>query len=531
MLDYRSLGTGNEGSVLTADPPILSIRDKLQEPNNAEIFTVETDDDRGWYWRAIALDHLADETWTVPPTDAEPASNLDTPDSLPTSVLARQRFDLRDLDAFWLPAAYRPTRIDLDDAQVVPKSLTLYRPSGGLRDIQYTVESQVPQPTEAELDAVTWDDVADQPELTELPDGFSQRVRDLAADVTDNGASSPYEAAAAIEAYFSPENGFTYTLDTDLHSSSSAHEAFLFDTKAGFCEQYASAFAVMARSVGLPTRVAVGYQSGELRSDRRWHVTNRDAHAWPEVWLGSTIGWYAFEPTPGRTNPATGRGTAPEAGSATTTTTPTSSGATTPTSSGASDPGPVRPGEVAADGSPITSPTNDDTTQRTLLALGAILAAAILGAIVVLVVAIVRAWLRTRRRRHDPDPRRRVLGAWAEALERMVAAGVDPRPSATPTEFALRYAPAHGAGAAGPPLMELARLQTEAMFAAESPSDDDAAAAWRHVDEIDRELKRAVSFRNRWYRRLRPEPRPEIEREPTEDSIRDRSALVEASVE
>ena len=70
--------------------------------------------------------------------------------------------------------------------------------------------------------------------------------------------------------------------------------------------------------------------------------------------------------------------------------------------------------------------------------------------------------------RDDHDPRRRVLGAWAEALDQLRVAGVPPRPSATALEFALRYAPAHGAGDAGPALMELARLQSAAMYSPRS---------------------------------------------------------------
>jgi hypothetical protein len=100
-----------------------------------------------------------------------------------------------------------------------------------------------------------------------------------------------------------------------------------------------------------------------------------------------------------------------------------------------------------------------------------------------------------------------VLGAWTEALERLAAAGVQPRPSATALEFALRQAPAQGAGAAGSPLMDLARLQTAAMYAPEEPSEDEAETAWQRVDAIDAALRGNVGFVDRWKFRLRP-PRP-----------------------
>ena len=95
-------------------------------------------------------------------------------------------------------------------------------------------------------------------------------------------------------------------------------------------------------------------------------------------------------------------------------------------------------------------------------------------------------------------------GAWAQALDHLADAGVERKPSATPLEFALRHAPAHGAGAAGPALMELAQLQTAALFAPDPPTADDADRAWVQVDAIDGALSHALSPVTRWRRRLDP---------------------------
>jgi transglutaminase-like putative cysteine protease len=71
----------------------------------------------------------------------------------------------------------------------------------------------------------------------------------------------------------------------------------------GYCEQFAAAFAVMARTLGIPSRVAVGFTPGGMQPNG-WHlVAGVDSHAWPEIWFDG-IGWIAFEPTPGRTPPA-----------------------------------------------------------------------------------------------------------------------------------------------------------------------------------------------------------------------------------
>jgi uncharacterized protein DUF4129 len=111
---------------------------------------------------------------------------------------------------------------------------------------------------------------------------------------------------------------------------------------------------------------------------------------------------------------------------------------------------------------------------------------------------------RRRKRRHAANQRDRVTGAWAEALERLREAGVSPRVSATPVEFAMRHAAAHGAGIAGPPLMDLARLQTAALFAAEEPSTEQVDDAWHQVHRIETALRKSTRWSRRWRRRIDP---------------------------
>src|SRR4029079_9816303 len=117
---------------------------------------------------------------------------------------------------------------------------------------------------------------------------------------------------------------------------------------------------------------------------------------------------------------------------------------------------------------------------------------------------VLSLWRRSRRRRNDRDVRQRVLGAWAEALDHLAAAGVPARASAAALEFALRHAPAHGAGDAGPALMELARLQSAAMFAPDPPSASEAEAAREQAYVIGASSRGAVTRAAGWRRGLRP---------------------------
>jgi len=295
---------------------------------------------------------------------------------------------------------------------------------------------------------------------------------------------------------------FVYDQTVDLGTTANALDKFLFQTHRGFCEQYAAAFAELARSVGLPTRVAVGYQRGTLEADGLWHVAEKDAHAWPEVWLGPKVGWYRFEPTPGRIDPITGKGgaTGSTGAASSTTTTPTTAKSSTPTSVAS----PTKPLPSQLNVPPPAAPKSSSRTRVHAITAAAIAVAIVVALLLAFLLTVgIAAWGRTRRRRNDPDERRRVLGAWTEALERLAAAGIERRPSTTSLEFALRQAPALGAGDAGPPLMDLARLHTAAMYAPSPPTTAEADEAWAEFDAIEAALKVSVPRTTRWRARWR----------------------------
>lgn len=119
----------------------------------------------------------------------------------------------------------------------------------------------------------------------------------IAQEVTA-GAEGPYAKALALQQWFTtPSNGFVYNLSVPTGSSGDRLLDFL-ELKQGYCEQYASAMAVMLRSVGVPARVALGFGPGAEQVDGASIVTTRNAHAWVEV-LFDKAGWVSFDPTPG----------------------------------------------------------------------------------------------------------------------------------------------------------------------------------------------------------------------------------------
>ncbi|MDN5749943.1 MAG: transglutaminase-like domain-containing protein, partial [Pseudonocardia sp.] len=123
-----------------------------------------------------------------------------------------------------------------------------------------------------------------------------RRIAEIAAEVTA-GADDDFDRAMALQQYFTgPDSVFTYDLATAPPAGDDALVEFLTVGRVGYCEQFASAMAVMLRTVGVPSRVAVGFTAGVATADYR-SISTADAHAWVEAWFPG-IGWTTFDPTP-----------------------------------------------------------------------------------------------------------------------------------------------------------------------------------------------------------------------------------------
>jgi hypothetical protein len=261
----------------------------------------------------------------------------------------------------------------------------------------------------------------------------------------------------------------------------------------------------MARSLGIPARVAVGFTPGE-DDNGTFTVRSHDAHAWPELWLGG-LGWtHLFDPTPAvRTTAQPGGSRLPG----------------DPEVS-ATQPAPVTtavPPVVTTPGSAGTSPTPPSTTLAPLpprvstrepgggsdwwlLAIGALVLVVALPVLYLVLVSVTKKRRRARRR-GAVDPAIAVRGAWEEALDRLHEARVPSNPALTPFELA-RSAPQHGVTAATRPLRTLAREYTLVRYGDGGASSDVVQRAWASVDELDRALDAGAGRRERWRRRLDP---------------------------
>jgi len=138
------------------------------------------------------------------------------------------------------------------------------------------------------------DDASDLKAGLQLPRGGNPRARQLAQDWAASLGTDSAIVQRALT-YFRDE-GFVYTLEPPLLGRDSVDE-FLFGSRSGFCEHYASSFVFLMRAAGLPARVVTGYQGGDINPvDQYMIVRQSDAHAWAEVWLNGR-GWVRFDPT------------------------------------------------------------------------------------------------------------------------------------------------------------------------------------------------------------------------------------------
>jgi hypothetical protein len=177
-----------------------------------------------------------------------------------------------------------------------------WRGSGDLINAQtdaasYDAESRIPYVTVNQLRSAGTDYPASiRSRYLQLPGSVTQRVRNLALDLTASQPTS-YDQASAIEAYL---RTFPYSLDVPAPPiNRDVADFFLFDLKKGYCDYYATTMAVMARAAGIPARLVIGFASGQYDYDRgQFVITLANSHAWVEIYFPG-YGWVEFEPTAG----------------------------------------------------------------------------------------------------------------------------------------------------------------------------------------------------------------------------------------
>lgn len=289
---------------ITVINPFLDLHADLDQSNDQVVFTYSTDDPLAPPIRLTSVSAFDGTTWMPEPFDIDPfavaADGLPRPAGVAadTPVVERSaQISITDLDEQHLPAPYAPSSVDGVERRWIydPSTLTIVGNGVLSTDAEYTVDYRSVEPTVDQLVEAEPVDEDEFESALELPDDVPDVIGTTAQDVTE-GSENQWESAVALQDWLRSDE-FEYSLDAPADASGSALEDFLRDRR-GYCVQFSGAMTAMARSLGIPARIGVGFTAGTPTGDGEFEVRLNQAHAWPELYFEGA-GWVRFEPTPG----------------------------------------------------------------------------------------------------------------------------------------------------------------------------------------------------------------------------------------
>lgn len=478
-------GRGADGPLQMTDPT-LDLRRNLTQPEDYTVMTYQTDAPDGAYLGMASLPVFDQSGWQSSSISLQPGSQLPPAPGL-TVPPARERstdIQIGDFRSEYLPLPYAPRSFEAEGEWAYDAQSLMVLGTGGnrteaTRNLSYRVSSVDIEPDGARLSEARAGNPENANLTAALPPDLPPEIIDLTLEVTEE-EDTPALKAAAIQAFLR-SNEFTYSTDQAQGTTYEQLTDFLTQSRRGYCEQFAGSMAVMARVIGIPSRVVVGFLPGS-RSANGWEVSVRDMHAWPELYFEGE-GWVRFEPTPAQVTgnaPAwTLEGTDAGGESTDDAADPSASAAPSAAPSSATTPTPT-PSESSA--APVETGSSFPWA-RVGAAVGIIAG--------VLALLAVPALLRLRRRRVRLDQSgsiaERVERAWAELRDTATDVG-RPWPQGTPRTIGASAAAELDAGPARA-VSALALLVERRRYARTLESDTDVAALAREgLDGLTRNL-------------------------------------------
>ncbi|QDG68075.1 transglutaminase domain-containing protein [Pseudarthrobacter sp. NIBRBAC000502772] len=338
-------------------------------------------------------------------------------------------------------------------------------------------------PAETELAQAGFVTVS-MPSAESVPQVVAAKANEIVGD-----ASLPLERVRKLETALSKQGAFSHGLDGEARSMSghgAQRIASLLNAKqmVGDDEQYAVAMALMARELGIPARVVMGFYPDPKKPQGSGAVelTGDDVHAWVEVAFAGA-GWVPFNPTPSEDNVPIPPDPQPKSKPQPQVLQP--------------PPPPQAPAELPPDSEPDAQDA-EQNQQGLWGVLGPILLAIGIGLVPVAVLVlplVLIAWLKLRRRKiraGTGSPTDRISGGWSEVMSAAADLGTPVAAGATRRENAANLAEAFPAS--GTTTVLLAHRADKAVFAAGQPSDDQIRAFWADVDTSVQEMTGSVGF-------------------------------------
>ncbi len=487
--------------------PILDLGKDLRRPEPTLALTYMTSSATGHYLRLTTLEDFKGKEWH-PVSIAEIPGNRvsaigkaaglsEEVDTLEVTTTIR----IANTVGRWLPVPYPSTSITglEGDWFWEPDGLSVRAESSNIRGQTYEVKSLRLRPTEEQMrDAPS----SVNTRLVQLPEETDPAIADIASTVVGASATN-YEKAMALQRWFRGGT-FTYSEQAPVREEfdGSGLDVIMpfLEARSGYCVHFASAMAVMARTLGIPSRIVVGFLPGSAATLSgsnlvEYSVSSSDLHAWPELYFEG-VGWVPFEPTPGR-------GIASSFPSE-------ASGAVTGPDGNNPREQPVTDRDLdGADGAPI--PTTEPTTPPLAGGIDPAVApqwtaVSLLGLLLVfLIPALVRLGIRSRRFAAVHRGESSASVAWREVIDTARDLGFDVAPGTTARQ--VEHELIQHAGLPGDALLALRRLRSAVeheAYAGDISPPDSAESETRSLWILVNALIRSASLRNRMRATLAP---------------------------
>ncbi|MGP3965532.1 DUF3488 and transglutaminase-like domain-containing protein [Nonomuraea sp. 3N208] len=450
--------------------PLDRVSAWLQIPDR-ELFTVTSD--KPLNWRLAVLDRYDGVRWTSAARFQPTGGRVPEGEWTGKADVVRQKVTFDGLPGTWLPAAERPEEvIGVRGLAVDLESGVLLAAAKPGKGFSYEVTSRVPRPSKEDLLAAT---PAHDPNLTAFPEGPQRALFGKLAQEAVKGADEPMRQAYRLQSYL--RANARYDVTAPPGHSLKGLEFFLQTAHRGTSEQFATTFALMARTLGLPSRVVVGFRPGQA-SGEVYHVKSGHVMAWAEIKFEG-LGWRPFYPTPGRSGAKDDHEVA----------------------SAAIEESEELQGEFARGGGERAKTSQpqgagdgqeQESAGPSLWVIGAVAGGGVLVAYAVVAAAL--PWWRRRNRRRAGGPEQRVLGAWQQTCEDL---GLRGDKALTAEDIVARQS-----GDTSTHLRPLADISNLVRYAPDAVTEEAATAAWHHSDAVHRAVRARTPLTVRLRRRL-----------------------------
>ncbi len=474
--------------------PMIELGTNLRRNSPVTVLRYTTELDEPPYLKVATLTDFTGRTWKPEEADAEARfSRFEGRLEIDDDVEVEERsttVSVDNLRSTLLPVPYPATAVDGFDGGLrwERTGQTVETVDGDSRGKTYTVKSLQITPTAEQLRAAPAAVSYDLRPFTEVPvpddsaDAY-ERIVSTADEVTQ-GESTTYDKVMALQDYLR-SGAFTYSETAPVRDDYDGNGidvlAEFLQRRAGYCVHFSSAMAVMARSLDIPSRIAVGYTPGTqgrfVDGEPTYSVQSDNLHAWTEVYFEGA-GWVRFDPTPGVGEASSFEEEQVDTG-----------GATGDTSSGTSTDD-ERTEDTGTDGvTPTSTPTEEASAGRSAVAVA-----------VATVLVLALPWLvRAARRRWRLRPAAGADAAWREVEDTARDLGVATTPTETPRSFAGRLH--HRAGVDAEAVDRLLVAVEQARYAREA---EPSGTATDDARTVSGSLLAGATRAQRWRARLLP---------------------------